>query len=141
MAVVQLLLGQGQLRDHWFPVLCQYRSHHTRHTDRCSLFGGRLLQWIDEEAALYAIVQLETPRCVTKYISEINFISSAKQGDIIEVTIEADDTEIPVSEELLICLEDEPTAKKMLAMVTEEVTAQMEQEQEFAENSEIPQEE
>jgi len=34
-----------------------------------------------------------------------------KQGDIIEVTIEADDTEIPVSEELLICLEDEPTAK------------------------------
>jgi hypothetical protein len=37
--------------------------------------------------------------------------------------------------------EDEVTAKKMLAMVTEEVTAQMEQEQEFAENSEIPQEE
>lgn len=54
-----------------------------------SLFGGRLLQWIDEEAALYAIVQLETPRCVTKFISEINFISSAKQGDIIEIGIEA----------------------------------------------------
>ena len=56
-----------------------------------TLFGGRLLQWIDEEAALYAIVQLETPRCVTKYISEINFISSAKQGDIIEIGIEAID--------------------------------------------------
>lgn len=54
-----------------------------------TLFGGRLLQWIDEEAALYAIVQLETPRCVTKYISEINFVSSAKQGDIIEIGIEA----------------------------------------------------
>ena len=53
-----------------------------------TLFGGRLLQWIDEEAALYAIVQLETPRCVTKYISEINFISSAKQGDIVEIGIE-----------------------------------------------------
>lgn len=37
--------------------------------------------------------------------------------------------------------EDEATAKKMLAMVQEEITAQMEQEQEFAENSEIPQEE
>jgi Acyl-CoA hydrolase len=49
------------------------------------------LQWIDEEAALYAIVQLETPRCVTKYISEINFVSSAKQGDIIEIGIEAID--------------------------------------------------
>lgn len=56
-----------------------------------TLFGGRLLQWIDEEAALYAIVQLETPRCVTKYISEINFVSSAKQGDIIEIGIEAID--------------------------------------------------
>ncbi|KIA90453.1 acyl-CoA thioesterase [Kaistella jeonii] len=54
-----------------------------------TLFGGKLLQWIDEESALYAIVQLETPRCVTKFISEINFISSAKQGDIIEIGIEA----------------------------------------------------
>lgn len=54
-----------------------------------TLFGGRLLQWIDEEAALYAIIQLETPRCVTKFISEINFVSSAKQGDIIEIGIEA----------------------------------------------------
>jgi acyl-CoA hydrolase len=52
-----------------------------------SLFGGRLLEWIDEEAALYAIIQLENPRCVTKYMSEINFVSSAKQGDIIEIGI------------------------------------------------------
>ncbi len=54
-----------------------------------TLFGGSLLKWIDEEAALYSIIQLETPRCVTKYISEINFVSSAKQGDIIEIGIEA----------------------------------------------------
>ncbi|MCD8538529.1 MAG: acyl-CoA thioesterase [Leadbetterella sp.] len=52
-----------------------------------SLFGGRLLEWIDEEAALYAIIQLENPRCVTKYMSEINFVSSARQGDIIEIGI------------------------------------------------------
>ncbi len=52
-----------------------------------SLFGGRLLQWIDEEAALYAIIQLENPKVVTKYISEINFISAPKQGDIIEIGI------------------------------------------------------
>lgn len=54
-----------------------------------SLFGGRLLQWIDEEAALYAIIQFENPKAVTKYISEINFVSSAKQGDIIEIGLEA----------------------------------------------------
>lgn len=53
-----------------------------------SLFGGRLLQWIDEEAALYAIVQLENKKVVTKFMSEINFISSAKQGDIVEIGIE-----------------------------------------------------
>lgn len=54
-----------------------------------TLFGGRLLAWIDEEAAIYTIVQLGTNRCVTKYMSEINFINSAKQGDIIELGIKA----------------------------------------------------
>ncbi len=53
-----------------------------------TLFGGRLLEWIDEEAALYAIIQLENPRTVTKYMSEINFRSSAKKGDIVEIGIE-----------------------------------------------------
>lgn len=54
-----------------------------------SLFGGTLLRWIDEEAVIYAIVQLGNPHIVTKYISEINFVSSAQQGDIIEMGIEA----------------------------------------------------
>jgi len=53
-----------------------------------TLFGGRLLQWIDEEAALYAIIQLENQKVVTKFISEINFNSSAKTGDIIEIGLE-----------------------------------------------------
>jgi acyl-CoA hydrolase len=52
-----------------------------------TLFGGRLLQWIDEEAVIYAIVQLENKHVVTKYVSEINFISAPKQGDIIEIGI------------------------------------------------------
>ncbi len=54
-----------------------------------TLFGGSLLSWIDEEAAIYSIIQLDTNRCVTKYMSEINFINSAKQGDIIELGIKA----------------------------------------------------
>jgi len=54
-----------------------------------SLFGGKLLSWIDEEAVIYAIVQLSNHNVVTKYISEINFVSSAKQGDIIELGIKA----------------------------------------------------
>jgi acyl-CoA hydrolase len=56
-----------------------------------TLFGGRLLQWIDEETALYAVIQLENHHVVTKFISEINFISAPKQGDIIEIGIVATD--------------------------------------------------
>lgn len=49
-----------------------------------SLFGGRALEWIDEEAAIYAICQLESNCLVTKHIGEISFESPATQGDIVE---------------------------------------------------------
>lgn len=54
-----------------------------------TLFGGRLLEWIDEEVALYTIIQLENQRIVTKFMSEIDFQSPARQGDIIEIGIDA----------------------------------------------------
>ncbi len=54
-----------------------------------TLFGGSLLKWIDEEAAIYAIIQLGSQRVVTKLISEINFVASARQSDIIELGITA----------------------------------------------------
>lgn len=50
-----------------------------------TLFGGRLLEWIDEDAAILAITQLGTDRLVTRYISEIDFVSSAHQGDLLEL--------------------------------------------------------
>ena len=53
-----------------------------------TLFGGKLLSWIDEEVALYSIIQLENTRIVTKHMSEINFRSSANQGDIVEIGID-----------------------------------------------------
>lgn len=49
-----------------------------------SLFGGRALAWIDEEAAIYAICQLETNCLVTKHIGAIHFESPAQQGDVVE---------------------------------------------------------
>ena len=54
-----------------------------------SLFGGSLLRWIDEEATIYSIVQLGNDRVVTKYMSEIDFVSSAGQGDLIEMGLRA----------------------------------------------------
>lgn len=53
-----------------------------------SLFGGTLLKWIDEEAAIYAVCQLDSKDLVTKYMSEINFHSSARNGEIIEMGME-----------------------------------------------------
>jgi len=52
-----------------------------------NLFGGRLLQWIDEEAALYTMIQLDNRKITTKFMSEINFLNSAQQGDIVEMGI------------------------------------------------------
>jgi acyl-CoA hydrolase len=53
-----------------------------------TLFGGALLRWIDEEAGIYAMTKLSTQKVVTKFISEINFVASAKQGDVVEIGME-----------------------------------------------------
>jgi acyl-CoA hydrolase len=55
---------------------------------RNTLFGGRLMSWIDEECAVYAVCQMQTHGIVTKYISEMNFVAPAYQGDIIEIGVE-----------------------------------------------------
>lgn len=54
-----------------------------------TLFGGSLLRWIDEEAVVYSVIQLGNQHVVTKYISEINFVSSAELGDLIEIGLVA----------------------------------------------------
>ncbi|HYW92097.1 MAG TPA: hotdog domain-containing protein [Gammaproteobacteria bacterium] len=54
-----------------------------------TLFGGAVLAWIDEEAAIYANCQLGKRNLVTKYMSEIDFVSSAWLGDVIEIGTEA----------------------------------------------------
>ncbi len=53
-----------------------------------TLFGGELLRWIDEEAFIYAATRLKSSSVVTKFMSEINFINSARQGEVIELGME-----------------------------------------------------
>jgi len=55
---------------------------------RGTLFGGQLLKWIDEEASIFCMCQLDTKDIVTKIMSEIDFVSSAKLGDVIEIGCE-----------------------------------------------------
>ena len=55
------------------------------------LFGGQLLSWIDEEAAIYASCQMKHDHVVTKHMTEIDFKSAARLGDIIEIGLETVD--------------------------------------------------
>lgn len=52
-----------------------------------ALFGGRLLAWVDEECLIYCGCQLQHTRLVTKYMSEISFVSPAHQGDVVEIGV------------------------------------------------------
>lgn len=62
---------------------------------RNTLFGGMLLKWIDEEAGIYAMTKLNSKNVVTKFISEIDFVSSGKQGDVVEIRLDYKSIEGP----------------------------------------------
>ncbi len=53
-----------------------------------TLFGGRVLEWIDEEAFIFASCQLGRTSLVTKLMSSVDFLASARTGDIIEIGCE-----------------------------------------------------
>ena len=88
-----------------------------------SLFGGRALEWIDEEAAIYAICQLETNCLVTKHIGEISFESAALQGDIVEfglATKKVGNTSISIT-----CLVRNKATKKTICLADDIVFVQV----------------
>tara|TARA_R110000822_G_scaffold28380_3_gene84353 strand:- start:1022 stop:1399 length:378 start_codon:yes stop_codon:yes gene_type:complete len=49
-----------------------------------TLHGGELLRWIDESAGMHAR-KLTRRVCVTRFIDNVNFISTARAGDIINI--------------------------------------------------------
>ncbi len=51
--------------------------------------AGSILRWVDEEAAIYAVLQLGTHRAVTKLISSAVFEAPARLGDLIELGLRA----------------------------------------------------
>jgi acyl-CoA thioesterase YciA len=56
---------------------------------RNTLFGGKLVSWIDEEAYIYAVCQLETLNIATVYIGDFQFHAPAANGDIVEIGVVA----------------------------------------------------
>ncbi|WP_158968328.1 acyl-CoA thioesterase [Paraglaciecola sp. L3A3] len=88
-----------------------------------SLFGGRVLQWIDEESAIYAICQLETNVLVTKHIGAVSFEAPAMQGDVVEfgfLTKKVGRTSITVT-----CLVRNKITKKTICLADDIVFVQL----------------
>ena len=56
---------------------------------RHTLFGGKLVSWIDEEAYIYAVCQLDSLNIATVYIGDFQFHVPAASGDIVEIGVEA----------------------------------------------------
>lgn len=48
-----------------------------------SLFGGQLMSWLDEAAALYAMCQLNTKNIVTVAVTDLVFKERIKSGDFV----------------------------------------------------------
>lgn len=58
---------------------------------RNTLFGGRLLEWIDEECGVYAACQMDSQALVTKSMSALNFLAPAVQGQVVEIGVDTVD--------------------------------------------------
>jgi acyl-CoA thioesterase YciA len=50
-----------------------------------NLFGGTMLAWLDEAGAIFACQECDTPRMVTKKISEVVFNKPIRPGQIIKI--------------------------------------------------------
>jgi acyl-CoA hydrolase len=59
---------------------------------RGTLFGGRLMAWIDEEASVFAAVESGADLVLTKYISEMDFQAPSVLGDVLEIGMEITST-------------------------------------------------
>lgn len=88
-----------------------------------SLFGGRALEWIDEEAAIFAICQLETNSLVTKHIGAISFESAAMQGDIVEFGLET--KKVGRTSITVTCLVRNKVTKKTICLADDIVFVQV----------------
>lgn len=91
-----------------------------------SLFGGRALEWIDEEAAIYVICQLETNCLVTKHIGAISFEAPARQGDVVEFGLET--KKVGATSITVTCLLRNKATKKTICLADDIVFVQVDPE-------------
>lgn len=82
---------------------------------RGTLFGGRCMEWIDEESAIYAACQLDSTNIVTRKISEMNFLAPAYQGDMVEIGVEV--VKIGTTSLTLKCVVQNKNTKKIIVSV------------------------
>lgn len=50
-----------------------------------ALFGGKMLQWMDEAAALFASEKMLVPRIVTRHMGSVDFSTPVEKGRIVRL--------------------------------------------------------
>ena len=50
-----------------------------------NLFGGIILAWVDEAAALYTMEKISYTNIVTVNIDDVNFRSPGRNGDLVQI--------------------------------------------------------
>ncbi|MGM5632092.1 acyl-CoA thioesterase [Apibacter raozihei] len=53
-----------------------------------TLFAGRLLDWVNEQIGIATVVHLKNNKFAARNISNINFLSPARSGEVIEIGVE-----------------------------------------------------
>ena len=77
----------ANIKNHW-RTMSLLSTHLCKTSDvgfHGNLFGGQLLAWLDEAGAALSAEFAETGRIVTKHISEVNFQSPVRPGQLIKV--------------------------------------------------------
>lgn len=84
-----------------------------------TLFGGRMLEWLDEECAIYVMCQTGIKTIVTASMSRIDFTAKAYLGDVVEFGTEV--AKVGRTSITVKCIVRNKTTRENI-LVAEEVT-------------------
>lgn len=55
-----------------------------------TLFGGQMMAWMDESAAIFAMEIMKTNRIVTACFNKLDFLAPAYQGELVDIACEVE---------------------------------------------------
>lgn len=84
MTKIEGIPGTATIDGAIFSKVTSHLVMHSHLNAANTLFGGLLIQWVDEAAAIYVMELLKTHNIVTKKISEVVYSEPTRLGDVLE---------------------------------------------------------